>query len=251
MSKINLLFVFILLLTACKKDDIVIQPSTTSTIQLATYSNGEKITEHQGISLYDGISYKITILKFYISNIRLVNHQGEEITFKIDANILGSEQGVFLYEYGKNESFSGSIPANHYMKIRFDLGLDSVLNNIDPNQFSAEHPLSRDKDMFWDMMKYRFVVMEGSVDTAKLDLYNFPFSYHLGGKDFLRNIEMNIDWNVKSDQVTSLPIRIDLDKVFTDGANKIDVLTFFSYHSMDEQKGIGMQLMDNISKSFE
>jgi hypothetical protein len=62
---------------------------------------------------------------------------------------------------------------------------------------------------------------------------------------------MNIDWNVKSDQVTSLPIRIDLDKVFTDGANKIDVLTFFSYHSMDEQKGIGMQLMDNISKSFE
>jgi hypothetical protein len=250
MSKINLFFAFILLLTSCNKNDVETQTST-SNIQLSAYSNGAKVTENQGISLYDGISYKITTLKFYISNIRLVNHQGEEIPFKIDANILGSEQGVFLYEYGKNESFSGSIPENHYMKLRFDLGLDSVLNNIDPNQFSAEHPLSRDKDMFWDMMKYRFVVMEGNADTSKLDQYNFPFSYHLGGKDFLRNIEMDIDWNVKSDQVTSLPIRIDLDKVFTDGANKIDVLTFFSYHSMDEQKGIGMQLMDNISKSFE
>lgn len=251
MSKINFLLAFILLLSACTKNDEKIETSSTSTIQFETFSQGAKVTELQSISLYDGYSYKITALKYYISNIRLVNEQGQEIPFKTDANILGSEQGVFLYEYGKNESFSGSIPANHYLKIRFDLGLDSVLNNLDPNQFSAEHPLSRDKDMFWDMMKYRFVVMEGNVDTAKLDLYNFPFSYHLGGKDFLRNIEMNIDWNVKSDQVTSLPIRIDLDKVFTDGSNKIDILTFFSYHSMDEQKEIGMQLMDNISKSFE
>lgn len=250
MSKINLFFAFILLLTSCNKNDVETQTST-SNIQLSVYSNNAKVTENQGISLYDGISYKITTLKFYISNIRLVNHQGEEIPFKIDANILGSEQGVFLYEYGKNESFSGSIPANHYMKIRFDLGLDSTINNLDPNQFSAEHPLSRDKDMFWDMMKYRFVVMEGNADTAKVDLYNFPFSYHLGGSDFLRNIEMDIDWNVKSNQTTTLPIRFDLDKVFSDGINKIDILTFFSYHSMDEQKGIGMQLMDNISKSFE
>lgn len=251
MSKINFLFVFILLLTACKKDDVVIPLPNNSTIQFATYSDGAKVTELQGISLYDGISYKITTLKYYVSNIRLVNDLGEEVPFKIDANILGSEQGVFLYVYGKNEKFTGSIPDNHYTKIKFDLGLDSALNNIDPNPFPAQHPLSRDQDMFWDMMKYRFVVMEGDADTAKYDLYNFPFSFHLGGEEFLRKIELNIDWNIKSNQSSILPIRFDLDKVFTDGTDTIDISTFFSYHSTDDHKEIGLKLMDNISKSFE
>lgn len=251
MSKINFIFAFILLLSSCTKNDEEIETPSASTIQFETFSQGAKVTELQSISLYDGYSYKITALKYYISNIRLVNEQGQEIPFKIDANILGSEQGVFLYEYGKNEQLKGSIPDHQYTKIRFDLGLDSALNNINPNQFSAQHPLSRDQDMFWDMMKYRFFVMEADVDTSRIDLYNYPFSYHLGGNDFLRNVELDINWNVKNNQPSTLPIQFDLDKVFTDGTNNIDILTFFSYHSTDSYKEIGVQLMDNISKSFK
>ncbi|HUH74051.1 MAG TPA: MbnP family protein [Chitinophagales bacterium] len=250
MSRITLLFIFLLLLTACKKDDVVNDP-ISSTIQIATYSNGEKVNDNQAISLYDGISYKITSLKYYISNVRLVNAQGQETPFVMDEKILGSEQGVFLYELGENEKFEGVIPAAQYVKIRFDLGLDTELNNLDPNQFSAKHPLSRDTDMFWDMMKYRFVIMEADADTSKVDLYNFPFSFHLGGNEFLRHVELDINWNVKSNSTSTLPIRFDLDKVFTDGTEQIDILKFFSYHSAPGQKEIGLKLMDNISKSFE
>ena len=249
MSRINILFLFILLLNiACKKEKL---ESQASTIKISTYSDGKEIDINESISLYSGIPYKITILKYYISNIRLVNHQGEEISFKMDKENLGADLGVFLFDLGKNEKITGSLPENHYTKLKFDLGLNTALNNIDPNPFSALHPLSRDQDMFWDMLKYRFVVMEGLRDTTKMNLYNFPFSYHLGGEEFLRNIVLNIDWNIKSSENSTLPFRFDLDKIFTDGTDNIDILTFFSYHSIDDQKEIKLKMMDNISNSFE
>lgn len=247
MFRISFVLFLILLFTVTCKKDIVENPAVN--IEFLTYSNGDKITVNESTVLFDGTPHKISLLKYYISNIRLVNDKGEEVSFKISENILGSEQGVFLYDLGKNKKTSGSIPENHYTKIKFDIGLNDALNNLDPNPFSALHPLSRDQDMFWDMMKYRFVVMEGSADTAQTGVYNFPYSYHLGGKDFLRKIELDIDWNVKSN--STLPIRFNIDKVFTDGTNNIDILTFFSYHSTEDQKEIGLKMMDNISKSFE
>lgn len=243
-----LLFIF-LTIVSCKKDEV--ESFNASTIQFSTYSDGKLIGLNDSISLYNGIPYKITAFKYYISNIRLVNHQGKEISFKMNDENLGADLGVFLFELGKNEQITGSLPDNHYIKIKFDLGLDSDLNDINPNQFSSQHPLSRTQDMFWDMLKYRFVVIEGIADTAKIGEYKFPFSYHIGGAIFLRDIELDIDEYITDGEVSTLPIQFNFDRIFNDGTNQIDISKFFSYHSTEDQKSIGIEMMNNISNAFE
>lgn len=233
---------------SCKKDEKGTDDSIK--IEISTISKGNTVKINDELQHVSGHLYKLSSLKFYISNIRLINHKGDDIPFQMD-NIPGSEQGVFLYWMGKNENFSGSLPDDHYTKIKFDLGLAPVLNDLNPNQFAANHPLSRDTDMYWDMLKYRFLFYEGLLDNTDDGTYKLPFSYHLGGSDFLRTVEKDINLNVSGKKKVGIPLNIDMDKIFTGGTNSIDILNFFSYHSGNDNKETGLKMMDFAAKAFE
>lgn len=166
-------------------------------------------------------------------------------------NIPGSKLGVFWYGLGSNESFSGPLPDNHYIRLKFDAGLAPSLNDLNPNQFSQKYPLSRDTDMYWDMMKYRFVVFEGKLGKSENSSFDFPFSYHLGGDDFLRSAELDINLNVSGDKKLKISVNVNLDKFFTDNVESIDINTFFSYHNDSSRKETGLLMMDFIRSSFE
>ncbi|MCO5230540.1 MAG: hypothetical protein M9958_05215 [Chitinophagales bacterium] len=247
----NIFWVF-LLFSACKKDDINIEsPSTPLEISIDAMANHRLVKTgeiYQHLSLLD---YKVSELKFYISNIRFINQEGQEFPFSISKNIPGHEQGVFLYWLGKNEITSGNIDAQEYKQIKFDLGLSPTLNDLNPNQFSSTHPLSRDTDMFWDMLKYRFLIFEGKLDKDNDSSYSLPYSYHLGGDEFLRTVTLNIDLDLRDKNLKKLPIQFNLDKLYTDGTDTIDILNFFSYHSINEQKEIGLKMMDFSANAFE
>ncbi|MCO5232993.1 MAG: hypothetical protein LC105_04625 [Chitinophagales bacterium] len=248
---LNILWI-ILSISSCKKDDINNKiPTISLKILINTEANGQAVKKGNSYLHLSSLGYKVNELKYYISHIRLVNHQGIEFPFAIDPYIEGSEQGVFLYWIGKNESTSGTLPAQKYEQIKFDLGLSPTLNNLNPNQFSATHPLSRDTDMFWDMLKYRFLIFEGTLDKENNGTYSLPFSYHLGGNDFLRNITLDIPIDLSSQKAAILPIKFNLDKLFTDGNDTIDILKFFSYHSIDDQKNKGLKMMDFSANAFE
>lgn len=249
MRKLTFLLLCSVLLTfSCKKDEKGSEGAVD--IAISAISKGKTITANEELQHISGYAYKISSLKFYISNIRLVNHEGADIPFQMD-NIPGGEQGVFLYWLGKNEAFSGSLPDNHYTKIKFDLGLAPSLNDLNPNQFAANHPLSRDTDMYWDMLKYRFLFYEGLLDNTDDGTYKHPFTYHLGGSEFLRTVETGINLYVSGNKKVSVPLNIDVDKIFTDGTDSIDILSFFSYHSGNDNKETGLKMMDFAAKAFE
>lgn len=250
MHKLTFLLLSVsLFIFSCKKDETSVDNDNIS-IEISAISDGKAAKINEELNHLSGLKYKISDLKIYISNIRLVNHQGEDIKFQME-NIPGSEQGVFLYLVGSNESFSGSLPDNHYTRLKFDVGLAPTLNDLNPNQFSKDHPLSRDTDMYWDMMKYRFVFFDGKLDKAENGSFDFPFSYHLGGDDFLRSAELDINLNVSGDKKLQIPVKLNLDKFFTDNTESIDINSFFSYHSGDGQKETGLLMMDFIRNSFK
>lgn len=236
------------LLNSCDKD---IKETAAVRVELKTVANGSTIGINQTINHPAGYPYRISDFKIYLSYIRLEDQYGNVNEISID-NYSGSEKQVFLYALGKNETFKGQVRLGTYKKIVFGLGLDPATNNLNPNQFPAEHPLSRNQDMYWDMTKYRFMVFEGFADTNSVGTFNHVFTYHIGGDQFFKEVTVNKEITVKDVNKTyTLPLELDINKLFNAEGEVIDIRSFFSFHSTGIDEELGQKMMNNASKSFK
>lgn len=88
---------------------------------------------------------------------------------------------VFLVK-NNNTSFKFEVPNGNFTTFRFSFGIDTTLNNSLPSSYPASSPLSVETGLYWDMLKYRFLITEGNIDSslAKNKIPNMPFSMHLG-----------------------------------------------------------------------
>lgn len=248
----NLFLLYILtfsVLLSCKNDSAS-SPKVRVEFK-TTAGSSSPITINQVISHPAGYPYKTFALKFYVSKIELVDQFGYKRPIMIDG-YSGTDDQVFLYELSKNEVLSGTVLPGTYKKINFYLGLDSVTNNANPNSFASNHPLSRDKDMFWEMTKYRFIVFEGAADTLNSGAFNHIFTYHIGGNQFLKTVELSKEIVISDASKTyTIPLELNLNGLFNADGNLLDIRNFFSFHSagIDEEKG--MQMMNNAAKSLK
>lgn len=154
---------------------------------------------------------------------------------------------VFLYKWGADESLTLEIPAGSYDSLIFGLGLSPALNNSNPNAFDNSHPLSIAQDMFWPMLKYRFVLLEGAVDTtvAMNGPVTFPISYHLGADELYRRIAIHSPFTIAQGGTHSLTLPVELKAIFDGPAGVIDMRTHFANHSTDLPKAAIM--IDNLA----
>lgn len=137
---------------------------------------------------------------------------------------------VFLYRPGKSSSFSFTAPEGEYTSFRFAFGLDTAMNNKIPASFEASHPLSVETGLYWDMLKYRFLIVEGSIDNSatKDQTPNAPFSMHLGRDTLYQEILVSgVPRN--GSKVT---IELDEDRLMSLDSDPFKI-TNFSNHSED------------------
>lgn len=250
MKKLILLFALAAVLTiSCKKES-----SSNPKVRLefkTSAGSSSAISINQTITHPAGYPYKVYALKYYISGIELVDQFGYKRPIKIDG-YSGTDKQVFLYELSKNEVLAGTVVPGTYKKINFYLGLDSITNNVDPNQFASGHPLSRNSDMFWEMTKYRFIVLEGAADTLNAGTFNHVFTYHIGGNQYLKTVELSKEIVISDASKTyTLPIELNLNGLFNADGNLLDIRNFFSFHSAGIDEDKGMQMIQNASKSFK
>lgn len=211
-------------------------------VDIHTLLNGAAIKKNVALNFNDTVQLNLADLKFYLSDIRFINEKNQEEK----ADFKAYDENVFLYQLGDSGKFSLVVPAGKYKSARFNVGLAPAINDLNPNQFTADHPLSRDHDMYWDMMKYRFFVLDGKSDYPVAGNFTHVMSYHLGGDEYLRTVELPFEVTLTDNEVSTFNIYFDLEKVFKD----IDWTVFFSFHSIQDQKENGLKMMDNVSKSF-
>ncbi len=237
------IFCLTALITGCKKETFdPIEYSENIEVRIHTLLNGTEIVKNTALNFNDTVQLNLADLKFYISGITFINekNQEEKAAFK------AYDENVFLYQLGNSGKLSLIVPPGKYKSIAFNVGLTPEINDLNPNQFTASHPLSRDQDMYWDMMKYRFFVLDGKADYPVKGNFTHVMSYHLGGDEYLRTVELPFEITLTDSKVSALNIYFDLEKVFKD----IDWTTFFSFHSIQDEKENGLKMMDNISQSF-
>jgi uncharacterized repeat protein (TIGR04052 family) len=130
--------------------------------------------------VYEGVGLKHSTvtpedLRFYISNVRLLDTDGRETPVALDQDGIWQYQNLALLDFedgtggcrngnsGIHREITGTVPQGSYTAIRFDLGVPFQLDHIDP--LTAPSPLNMTA-MLWSWQNgYKFV--RTGVETAR------------------------------------------------------------------------------------
>lgn len=195
----------------------------------------------------NGRNFNISMANFYVSNVRLIKADSTEISYS--QYLLVQNNSVTS---GSNETMLGMIDDNGYIGIKFDLGLDSATNHMDPSNYTTGDPLAnQNPSMHWAWNSgYIFSRFEGMYDTTSVGgaAPNSGFEYHVGMDNMLRTIELYFASPVtltSTDGMLMLDINLDMMGVL----NNVDLLTENSTHTMDNMP-LAMKITNNLANSF-
>lgn len=143
----------------------------------------------------------------------------------------------------------GTIPnVGNSAGLKFSIGVDDVVNHTDPSTYPATSPLSSSSSEFehWSWNSgYRFVVLEGEIDTNGDGTLDDFFEFHLGTDDFYTVIDLNQTGEIIAGQDFTTNVRVDYS-MFFDG---IDLANDYVTHTNDNIN-LANAVKDNFSKVF-
>lgn len=155
-----------------------------------------------------GETYKISKLKYYISNVSALSASNAKAAEKESYHLLDESNPASL-------TFTFAAKINQYNTLQFLLGVDS-LRNVSGAQTGALDPLN---DMFWTWNSgYIMAKMEGtSPQSAQV---NSKVEYHIGGFSGANTALKNISFalpaaaviDIREGKNTTIVIEADFDK---------------------------------------
>lgn len=140
--------------------------------------------ENQGAS---GSPLRVTDFRFYVSNVRLLKSNGDEVPLDLEQDDLWQRDDLALLDFedgtsgcsagneGTNSMVRGTAPAGVYTGIRFELGVPFDMNH---GNAELETPPLNVTSMFWNWNGgYKFIRVDafaGPIDAA------VNYNLHLG-----------------------------------------------------------------------
>lgn len=209
-----LLMIF-LLVSSCKDDDTDTSPDDGNVHLEITHQTGDESLElHKTYTNAYGNDFKVTQLKYFISNIGFV--QGEDTTYvpKPYAYHLVTATGNTTYTIEMQDIAEG-----HYDHMFFSIGVDQ----------SANHDISRNEGdldpggadgMIWNWdTGYKFMVLEGEYTVNNEPEY---FVFHVGHNENYKRYGFRKSINIQNGEVTTIAMKADVQQLFT-GPNTINL----------------------------
>ena len=184
-----------------------------------------------------GQAFNVTKLKYYVSNFKLTNTDGNVFTlpqgesyFLIDESVAASHSTVL------------SVPEGEYKSISFVLGIDSLRNTMDVSQRTGVLDVSAAAaDMYWTWNSgYIFFKMDGT--SPAITGMGGVFQYHVGGfggytsatTNNLRTITLDLTSRgtpkVKAGKETNIHLMVDVLKALN-GSTNMNFTTTAMVHS--------------------
>ncbi len=171
-----------------------------------------------------GEIYSLSMLQYYISNIKVKKADGTEY-------VVPQDSSYFLIKEGEASSRVAkvNVPEGDYTSITFTVGIDSLRSTMDIDRRTGVLDPSGGMDgMYWGWNSgYIFFKMEGTSDAAPLDPSGqHKFRYHIGGfggysAPTINNIkEITLDLSaggvakVRKDRSSNIHLMVDIAKVW-------------------------------------
>lgn len=173
-----------------------------------------------------GESFKVTKLKYYVSNFKLTNANGTVYT-------VPQNESYFLIDESNAASHEAelSIPEGEYTSVSFVLGVDSLRNTMDVSQRTGVLDVSgAATDMYWSWNSgYIFFKMDGT--SPSIPAMGGVFQYHVGGfggysspqPNNLKTITLDLTARgtpkVKAGKATNIHLMVDILKALNGTTN--------------------------------
>ena len=245
-----------LIISSCKKDDV---PAYDSSVKAELSIEFDNIAGSSDLQLNTGNytnalseSFKVTKLKYYVSNFVLTNVNGDTYTVPQDSC-------YFLIDESEQTSHRPllKIPEGEYKTLSFMIGVDSLRNTKDISERTGVlDPAEAAADMYWGWNSgYIFFKMEGTSPLIT-DMGN-AFMYHVGGfggyntptPNNLKTITLDLTTGgtpkVKLNKSTNIHLMADVLKAIN-GSTNISFATTAMIHSA----GGGTVVADNYQYMF-
>ncbi|MBW8687377.1 MbnP family protein [Chitinophaga rhizophila] len=233
-----LAFITIIGLNACSKDDTPPAPDGQEKAVLSIQF--DNIVGDKNLQLNTGVyknaageEFKISLLRYFISNISVKNSTGSEYVIPQDSSYF-----IVAESDPASQFIKVNVPAGDYHSLSFTLGVDSLRSTMDISKRTGVLDPSggMEDGMYWGWNSgYIFFKMEGISSVAPLDPSGQnKFRYHIGGfggysAPTLNNIrKITIDLTaggiakVRSDRQANIHLMTDILKLFN-GATTVSI----------------------------
>lgn len=156
--------------------------------------------------------------EFYLSELELVHDGGQTMDLSSEYQLV--RPNVSDHDLGMRNitTFEG---------INYSLGVDSATNHADPSLYPIDHPLAlQNPSMHWGWASgYRFLVLDGMVDTDNDNIPDTGFEMHVVGDEYLRNVSVTTSGDLNGN---NLDIYIIVD--YSGWVETLDLATVGSLH---------------------
>lgn len=230
-----------LIFTSCKPEETDPDPQPTNTkAELAFHFEhvfgDDKFNLNEDFTLSNGAIVNLSFVKFYMSGITLMDDDGSAQEM----------EDYFLVDQSTHHMEIGSFDPQHVHMVKFDLGVDSAANFLDPTTYANGHPLApQSPSMHWSWNNgYIFFRLEGSVDTDADGTVDNTFEYHIGLLQFLRGVSGMQHRDIAAGEELEVEVQFDYE-LFFDG---LDLNMDLSAHGMDDPV-LSKKIADNAVKA--
>ncbi|MCP9749978.1 MbnP family protein [Ferruginibacter sp. HRS2-29] len=197
-----------------------------------------------------GESFKVTKMKYYVSNFKLTKTDGTIYTVPQDSS-------YFLIEEGVDDEAILNVPEGEYTAISFVVGVDSLRNTMDISRRTGVlDPAGAAADMYWGWNSgYIFLKLEGT--SPSVAAADHVFMYHSGGfggystptPNNLKTITLDLTARgtpkVKQNKTTNIHLMVDALKVLNGSTNMS-----FAAVAMIHSPLPGVPLANNYANMF-
>lgn len=221
-KKIQALIAVAIIATSCQADeepnrnsDLGVDTTGSASLTFNNTVNGETLQLNTATyTNQNNESYKVSELKYIISNIRFVRTDGSEHA------IPKSESYFLINEEQPNSKVVtlDSIPSGTYSAIRFGFGVDQSKYPIESGTLNFI-PKAEEEGMLWSWSAgYRFLKFEG-VYTLEGETQENTFLVHVGSHgstlDNYQDITVPLsNFNINATGNTTASIKADIAKIF-------------------------------------
>lgn len=228
---------------ACKDNPVDPAPEKTAfALQLNVNWGSSPIVLSQPYTSSTGRKFQIDAFKIYLDDLSLKKPDGSY-------QLVNDIALVDLYK-PESQKIMAEVPAGAYTGLRFGIGIDSVQNHTDPASYAIAHPMSSTTGMYWSWFtQYIFCKIEGSADTTG-GFANRTFLYHTGTDDLFRLIDLPIAAiTIAAGDTLTKNLTLDLEQVFFNPSNAIDVETENFTHTTDDVP-LALKVTQNLVAAF-
>ncbi|WP_010182075.1 MbnP family protein [Aquimarina agarilytica] len=210
-------------LIACNSDDKKAPEFGNLNLSIANVvQDKELILNTESYTNASGESYKVSELKYILSDFVFVDKQGNEFEYpKADS--------YFLINEADTETLSidfSKVPVGEYTAVKFGFGVDQSKFPIEQGTLNFV-PKAEEAQMLWAWAAgYKFIKFEGTYETSENATAN-DFKIHVGSHganiDNYKAIILPLNsLVVTKDNIVSGGLKVDIAKVF-DAVNKMSL----------------------------